>query len=361
MTRLAGLHHLRPGDLLSGYPCETAGKAPGALSPPASRRVTGEVEGDVGDTPFAVSTSRGLLLWKGRHFERVTRGPACGLTVRDGALWVSQRAGRHSNVLSVHLKGEDVEVVPRIWGLPGDENCIDFVDDELLVTDPSRNRVLAYRLSDDRPAVHAAHADRSFHLDERTPRVPLRISALFRQGPLLFVMVGSGRRRESRQCEIWAFDSRSRLVAVVPAGSTHCHDLFFDGEQFVLCRSREGTVVRGPQPVYRADGFPRGLAVSEDRVLVGVSTYARSRIAREKGAASVEFLDRDFRWQGRITLHHGQIRSVRLLSGDLTTSNAERQTATRHTRHPAGRGLPSHDEDAPAVTVIPAQPSDRGA
>nr|QWT72268.1 hypothetical protein [Streptomyces kanamyceticus] len=301
---------------------------------PPSIRVAGRVEGEVGDTPFAVTTSHGLLLWNGRHFERITRGPACGLTVRDGALWVFQRAGRHGRVLSVHLAGEDVEVVPRIWGLPGNGYCIDFVDDELMVTDPSRNQVLAYRIGDGGPAVHAAHAARSFCLEDRAARVPLRISALLPHGPLLFVMASKGRGHDSRQSEIWAFDSRARLVAVVPAGGTHCHDLFFDGEQFVLCRSRERTVVRGPHPVYRADGFPRGLAVGEDRVLVGVSAHARSRHARESGAASVDFLDRDFRWQGRITLRHGQIRNVRLLSDDIATSNAVRRTAktSAHTR-----------------------------
>ncbi|MFD8088567.1 hypothetical protein [Streptomyces malaysiensis] len=362
MTGEHGFHHLRPGSLLSRTPHETVGNSHGALLPPESRRVAGEVEGDVGDTPFAVTTSNGLLLWNGRHFERITRGPACGLTVRDGVLWVFQRAGRHGHVLSVHLEGEHFEVVPRIRGLPGDGCCIDFVDDELMVTDPSRNQVLAYRVGDDRPAVHAAHADRSFRLDEQAPRVPLRISALFRYGPLLFVMASKGRGGGFRQSEIWAFDSESRLVTVVPAGGTHCHDLFFDGEQFVLCRSLERTVVRGPRPVYRAEGFPRGLAVSEDRVLVGVSAYARSRYAREKGAASVEFLDRDFRWRGRITLHHGQIRNVRLLSGDLSTSNAARRTATRHARHPTSRRLPSlDDEGTHAVTVIPAPPSGRGA
>ncbi|WP_327341327.1 hypothetical protein [Streptomyces europaeiscabiei] len=374
MTGVHGLHHLRPGGPLGPGPDPgpDPGFSPGfgertedALGPrpsPESRRVACRVEGNVGDTPFAVTTSHGLLLWNGRHFRRVTRGPARGLTVRDGALWVFQRAGRHGRVLSVHLAGDDVEVVPRIWGLPGNGHCIDFVDDELMVTDPSHNQVLAYRVGDDGPAVHAAHAARAFCLEDRTPRVPLRISALFRHGPLLFVMASKGRGHDSRQSEIWAFDSQSRLVTVVPAGGTHCHDLFFDGEQFVLCRSRERTVVRGPHPVYRADGFPRGLAVGEDRVLVGVSAYARSRYARETGAASVEFLDRDFRWQGRITLPRGQIRNVRLLSDDLATSNAEPRSAPRRTGRPANRGLPGgEDAGAGAVRVIPAPPSGRGA
>ncbi|UNS95079.1 hypothetical protein MMF93_00330 [Streptomyces tubbatahanensis] len=326
------------------------------IVPAGYRMVAGEAQGDVTDAPFALTTSQGLLVWNGQHFDHLTRRPAYGLTVRDGVLWIFHRIGRHGQVVTVHRHQEHVEVVPRVWGLPGGEHHIDFVDDELLVTDPVNGRILGYRLDDGIPAVHATRAVRSLGLGERAPRAPVRIGALFRHDQLLLVLADSGQGPGARQSEIWAFDSASRLVAVVPAGGSQCHNLFFDGEQFVLCRSPERIVARGRQPVYRTDGFPRGLAVGEDRVLVGASALPHALPGRGNGVAHVDVLDRDFvRW-GRISLRHGQIQNIRLLSGDLALSNAGRATAQASAppriRHP---GRP------PNLAAIPAPPTGREA
>jgi hypothetical protein len=137
--------------------------------------------------------------------------------------------------------------------------------------------------------------------------------------------------RTGRESEILVLDTETfHLMRTVPTAGHCCHNIYVNDEHLLFCRSREGTLACNGKDVSHLAGFARGLALDDHHIFVGVSQHAESADRREAAAGRIEVLNREFRSLGRIILPHGQVREIRLLTGDLALSNTRQPTpATR--------------------------------
>nr|BAO20179.1 hypothetical protein [Sphaerisporangium sp. SANK 60911] len=298
-----------------------------SLPPGEDGRVRVSVEGEPPAAPFAVTTSKGLFLWRGDELRHLVPGPTFGLTVGpDGTLYVFQQTGHHGRVLRVRHDEETAKVSTWIWGLSRWVHQIDFVGEHLLVTDTWRNRVLAYRALPGVRRLHASRPDWTLFVgeDSRDGRFSPgyhHVNSVYRHGDLLYVMAHNHSLHTGRESEIWTFGPGRGLAGVEPTRGRCCHNVVLRDGKLMFCRSLEGTLAYDGADVFTTDGFTRGLSVTEDAVLVGVSRFAEDPARRDADGASVEVLDRDFTWRGRIGLYGCQIRDIRSLPYDLGLSN----------------------------------------
>jgi hypothetical protein len=90
------------------------------------------------------------------------------------------------------------------------------------------------------------------------------------------------------------------------------HNLWIDGDHITVCSSAEGAIVSTDQSRVEVGGYPRGLAVTAERILVGRSLPA-PRASRATADAELAVYDRDWRHLRDIILPgEGMVLDVRV-------------------------------------------------
>lgn len=215
-----------------------------------------------------------------------------------------------------------------LWGLTRGIHQVRTRDDDLLVTDTYRNRLLLFSLRDlltgrsrhghghrwRRAVRQIVYPQGMLTQGQRSANYRHFNSLLARPDGSWLVMAHNDTLKTGRPSLIYTLGQDLHLLDVMDTGAAECHDLAQDSAgRLIYCRSAEGTVVRDGMEVLRTPQFTRGLAVSPDLVLVGGSPRAQ-RSHRRTGTAVIHILDGEFTRRGQLSLPATQIHDLRLLA-----------------------------------------------
>jgi hypothetical protein len=284
-----------------------------------------------GDVPaelaFVASTNNGVILWAAGAPRMLSPGRHFGLTLRGGRVYAFQLTGRHGRVVSFDAgENRPDRIVTHLYGFNRWIHQLDFVDDELVVVDTLRNRLLIYPDVERARRRSCATSHRTIPLtpaDRRGRESPnyRHFNSIYRHGAAIYVMAHNHTFVTGRKSEIWILDRRYRLQEVLPAGGSCCHNMIMHETGLITCRSLEQTVAVGGHDVFKAAGFTRGAAYDGKWLLIGCSTFAEDFAGRDHDDSKVAVLASDMTVLGHVNFPRSSIRDIRLLTGDRGLSN----------------------------------------
>jgi hypothetical protein len=291
----------------------------------------------VGDLPadlsFVTSTSNGIVVWSDGRPRMISPGRHFGLTLRDERLYAFQITGRHGRIISFPLgigripePGAGWRMVTHLYGLNRWIHQIDFVDDELILTDTLRNRLLCYPAIERTVGRHCSTRHRTIQLtpDDRKGRLSphyRHFNSIYRNGDTIFVVAHNHWAGTGRKSDVWLLDGEFRLREVVPAGGSCCHNVVIHERGMLVCRSVEQTVALDGVDLLTTEGFGRGLAYDGRHLLVGASMFAEEYADRDHDNGFIDVYAADFTPRGRVVFPRSSIRDIRFLAGDRGLSN----------------------------------------
>jgi acetolactate synthase I/II/III large subunit len=218
------------------------------------------------------ATGAGLLIWDGRRVERLDNLPTAGLAVGGGRLWRLIRSGPATAGLAqlrAYGPAGESTVVP-LPGLP-DPHDVSWHDGALVLVSTHDNSIIWLR-SDGHPLGRwraPGHGD-AWHLNCLAwANGRLHVSAFGRFD------AHRGWAEPGYDLAGFVLDLQSGREVVREVGHPHS-PRYFDG-RWLVCESYDGRVIQvdpGSQEITReltVNGYPRGVAVTSDRVYVGVS------------------------------------------------------------------------------------------
>lgn len=299
----------------------------GAFLPPKFEdKLVGPAPELAPDIKLLVATSVGLFQITDQQIRMLLRGEFYGITEHRDAWIAFEKCGRLGRLLSLFYPPSSSEDPKRrgwisvsLKGLSRGVHQIDSIGDRLLLADTYNNRVLV--------ASPVESGSRAFRIIDRIyPAGPLRqegrksenyvhLNSLFQNGDELFILFHNETKKTGKRSEICTYDLRRGMVRerrVLDAGAGH-NVVPWKGE-LLCCDSLGGRLMLGNTPVFSADSFLRGLAVTEDLILVGGSELAGRR-DRRIGTGVIFILNHGFDLLDKLELP-GAVHEIRHQSGN---------------------------------------------
>lgn len=282
------------------------------LDPPIS------ITGSVPSISFLVGTgSYGVVRFDSETASVIVPGSCYGITrAHDGKWLTSDRRSLHSRILRFDVEGRTKpELV--ISGLSRGVHQIDRVGADLFVADTYNNRLLTYdlqrpgarswrrkkssafpagRLSDGRSSTNYRHFNSVFHFEGRN-----------------YVVAHNETQKTGRQSELYVLDRALDLVERRSLNASNAHNFFCDGKTELYCASLEGTLRERQRDVVTVGSFTRGLAVSDDYILLGGTDFKAERADRAYVDGYVYVLNQGFEIVATIVLHRTEVFEIRRL------------------------------------------------
>jgi hypothetical protein len=273
-----------------------------------------------------IAGGRGLYLLREGRIRLLARGRFYGLAREGSAHYVycSHPRGAAGSIYRFALDAGRVSVSRRVFsGLSRGVHQIDVVDDRLLVCDSYRNELVVLdrrgrlrrrihplgRLRSGRASTNYAHLNSVHAVEDR-----------------VYVLAHNETYKTGRRSEILVLDREDLTVREHIADVGGCaHNVVARDGLFLVCDSLGGALTNHGHVVFKPSTFTRGLAVDDDRVLVGGSVYSE-RGVRLSPDAFVYVLDRRFEHLGTVILEGaGQVHEIRLLGTDYGISDGAAQ------------------------------------
>jgi hypothetical protein len=280
------------------------------LGPPAV-----SITGDLPVAPFLVATShQGLLLVADGTVERVGGGCSYyGLSAWQGTWLAFERLGRWGRIVRFDGRWAAATVA---WGLSAGIHQLAVSSDEAVVTDTYNNRLLVLGDLGGAPR-HRAQVDGVHHpagrlaQGRRSPNYA-HFNSVRRHGDVWYVVAHNESARTGRSSELYTLDERFDTKDIRPLAHTCCHNFVEHRGVERYCGSGEGVLVADDVEVLRVDAFTRGLAVSDDLILLGASPHL-ARTERGSGIGHVYVLDTDHRTVAVVAIASTQVHDVQFL------------------------------------------------
>jgi len=267
--------------------------------------------------PYVISTKRGLFLLTGKRLLRILNGEFYGVTLHKGEVFAFEKLLGHGRIIKFRVGGPPraSEVIGR---LSGGCHQIDFIENDLYITDTYNNRILRYgsdgtRLEEYLPlgALTAGRASDNYG----------HINSIFASQGSIYLMCHNETSKTGRCSTVLKCTRELHVEEVIETKAQNAHNVIVIGKHIFYNDSYAYSLMRNEELVYAYDQFTRGLSITDTRVLVGGSEIAE-RSARKHAKGSVAVLNRDFSLAERIEIP-GMVQEIRCLSGrDMSLSNS---------------------------------------
>lgn len=124
--------------------------------------------------------------------------------------------------------------------------------------------------------------------------------------------------------DIWIFERQSRRLMGKRRIGEWAHNVWSLDGQLAVCNSRMGRIeTQSGEVLAETGGFPRGVAVTDDRIYVGVSGRAH-RMMRWAGRSDLLVFDRSWKLLDTIDLgQNGGVNEIRVLNKPDLAHNAK--------------------------------------
>lgn len=269
---------------------------------------------------FLIATSSGLLLYERGDLHRIIDGYFYGLTTY-GRRWYGfhKHVTRYTQrpigqIVSFELWGSRPrEIALEALGLDPSVHQLDAWDDHLYVADTANNRIIRYAIDENRlrhrhdfyPSGELANGEASHNY--------VHLNSLFSRNGCTYAVYHNHTTKTGRKSQIAILDECLNARRIIDTDAGDAHNVAPHPHGLLYCDSNAGTLVWG-EATLECGCFTRGLAVSDQLVLVGGSDFA-DRDDRDQVTGYVFAFDaRNRRPVGEIKLPGGgSVYEIRLI------------------------------------------------
>ena len=280
-------------------------------------RVDGTFQSDSLGCLFCTGT--GVYILREAKCTQLLSGNFFGCTRHDGYYYFFQKLQYSGRILKCSIHEDAINE----WSVFKDNlsrniHQIDVINEHVVVTDPSNNRLLVLdtggvtvrevyplgKLSNGKSSSNYAH-----------------FNSVFCQGNSVYVVAHNYTQYSGRASELLVLDKDSFKLREVFSNIGRCaHNVIARDGYTLVCDSLEGILTNQGKEVARMNTFTRGLAMNDDYVIVGGSMYGK-RAERIGKDCFAYFLTRDFTKVLEITFENiGPMFEVRFLGKDYGLS-----------------------------------------
>lgn len=224
---------------------------------------------------------------------------AYGLTKYGDTWWVCVG----SDIVSFKLQdGKAKNIKRRIYGFHKNTHQIDFVDDNLLVTDTTHNRVLVYNDVDlIKKPVPYLYFDKAIYPNgkifvkgnKKTTHNYAHLNSIFCFGDTIYLVAHNYSAYTGEKSELILLDKDMSIIGRKWLNGSSCHNYYTDGHVSMYCDSGGGRFIIDDQVIIQDPNiFFRGLSISDDFIIVGGSRNIFSRNISDR-SSFVFFIDRE--------------------------------------------------------------------
>ncbi len=200
------------------------------------------------------------------------------------------------------VEGRLTNPVVLVTGLHTNCHQVRVIDGLLCVVDTSNQAIRRYTLAGD--LVDVKHPFPVASSNARTGMY-LHLNGVAKIGSRIAIMRHNGQVLPVRNSELAWLDSDWNPLSIHPLDGQCCHDIVADEAGVIWhCGSSAGEILLsdGRRITVSDDMMTRGLTVSADRIIVGVSSFGRRQI-RDSLPGAVVILDRAFNRVAQLSLN----------------------------------------------------------
>ncbi len=263
---------------------------------------------DVTGYTWLVASPQGVFAVSKEAAKTVIFGRFFGICRHESSLYLFETCGSRGGTDQmgriVRLRLSDGRLArPEVLATGLDDNChqLAVIDGYLCVVDTANQAILRYAL-DGRP-VDVKRPFPPARPDDRSGAY-LHLNAIAKVGDRIGLMLHNGRALPEKMSELAWLDGDWSVLERLSLPGYSCHDIVED-ERGVLWHSASmsGEIMssQGARALITGEMMTRGISITPDAVIVGMSTFG-PRHVRDKLRGAVVILDRNLNRLTEITL-----------------------------------------------------------
>lgn len=272
---------------------------------------------------YLVGMTSGLWYITEDRMVQLSSVSSYGITRYNDRWYVCQHSGKYSKIISFLFNPEVgydkvADMREECVGLFKGVHQIDVYKDKLYIVDTLSNKLIVKELN-----------GKEFHVNPNK-KVKSRVkennhfNSVFIKDDNIYILAHNGTTQPERKSEIYVLDRESlKIKDVLPLEGRESHNIYLHKEKFLYCNSINGEIIFDSNVVFKkTDSFLRGLAVTENRFVVGGSQLAE-RSERKNTSCNLYFLDREWNLVNEICIDEiGQIYEIRSMGVEKGISNS---------------------------------------
>jgi hypothetical protein len=287
--------------------------------------------GDTSNISFLIGTqSQGLLLYNNGEITMLFKENGFyGITKLSDTFYAFHKTGMHGNIISFRIeKNKAIDISTVIKGLSRGIHQIDFIGQDLYVTNTYDNSILIYSKLVSKHNLHWKDYNKIIYpngklQNGRKSSNYNHFNSLFKYKNKIFLIAHNETKKTNRSSEIFTLnDITLNTLDIKKIDGSNCHNIYIDNENKMFCKSHEGTLNINEQDVISHKNiFTRGLSVNDEYIILGGSDIQPNRLKREKTNGYIYIYDSQLSLKQTILIRNTQIQEIYMEISEKKMSN----------------------------------------
>lgn len=278
---------------------------------------------------FLIATqSQGLLLYDNGLITKLFQEKGFyGITKFDDYFYAFYKTGMHGNIISFKITNNKAnEIKTRIQGLSRGIHQIDFINNDLYLTNTYDNSILVYNNLHNREKLYWKNYNQIIYPNGklnngRNSSNYNHFNSLFKFKNHLYLIAHNETKKTKKLSEIYTIDSLNNKIKSQIDGS-NCHNIYIDNKTQIYCKSLEGILsINNEDKIQHKNIFTRGLSITNKYIILGGSDIQANRDKRGDTNGYIFIYDSKLNLIQTVIIKNTQIQEIKMVNKEKTFSN----------------------------------------
>jgi hypothetical protein len=294
------------------------GKVRKLISPKLICKKVGSYKSTI-EARVIIATKNGLYFLDKNLIIKVLEGEFYGVTYKADTIYVFEKTNKKGRIIYFHKNIYNEKYNVLVDKLSPGCHQIDFIGDDLYVTDTYNNRILIFDIdgnfkNDFYPLGILENGRKSSNYGH--------INSVYSYNGFIYLLCHNETKKTGKNSEILKLNKQNDLIGKINLNASSAHNCAIYNNKFLVCDSLNNKVILDNNVLIDTDDFTRGLSIFDDFILIGGSDY-KKRSQRIDAKGTVYILNNDFNLLEKIRIP-GMVQEIRSLSdNDLSLSNTQ--------------------------------------
>ena len=278
---------------------------------------------------FLIATqSQGLLLYNNGEIIKLFKEKGFyGITKIDDYFYTFHQTGMHGNIISFKLiNNKAIDIKIRIQGLSRGVHQIDFIKNNLYVTNTYDNSILVYNNLQNKKNIYWKDYNNIIYpngklSNGRKSSNYNHFNSLFKYKEDMYLIAHNETKKTKKLSEIYTINSLNIKKKDQLDGS-NCHNIYVNNTTQIYCKSLEGILsINREDVIHHKNIFTRGLSITSEHILLGGSDIQTNREKRGETNGYIYIYDSRLNLILTIIIKNTQIQEIKMINKEKTFSN----------------------------------------
>ena len=258
-----------------------------------------------------IATKRGLYQLANKKLKLVRLGEFYGVTIiKNDLVYVLNKVSeKESMIVSFQLvdgiiNKSSMKIIFR--NLDDAIHQIDYFNKALYLTDTHNNRIITTNLSGENMKYHYPIGKATKGRESSNYG---HINSIFSDSKYIYILCHNNSVKTNKNSEVIVTDFNFNLIKKISTSSESAHNIIKYKGDIYHCDSLNSKLKRNNDTIFIAEEFTRGLAITNDDIILGDSSYAK-RAERKNSKGHIYLLDHDGSLKERINIP-GMVQEIR--------------------------------------------------